>query len=140
MALATFLQILRPHSLEERRALRLYQVDAQRLATRMRGILDDWLGLRELEPDYNQLANTAAVYRWELMRLAREADELGPPRSIVSLHRDIHNAVVGAARACQLLANGYRSHKSEAVCDGQALLLETVTEVNELVAQLQMRI
>lgn len=140
MALATFLQLIRPHSIEERRAVRVYQVAAQRIAERVRSIFDDWLGLREFEADYNQLANSAAVYRWELMRLAREAEELGPPRSIGSLHRDIHNAVVGAARACQLLANGYRSHKSEAVCDGQALLLETVTEVNELVAQLQMRI
>lgn len=139
MALATFLQLIRPHSIEERRAVRVYQVAAQRIAERVRSIFDDWLGLREFEADYNQLANSAAVYRWELMRLAREAEELGPPRSIGSLHRDIHNAVVGAARACQLLANGYRSHKSEAVCDGQALLLETVTEVNELVAQLQMR-
>lgn len=140
MALATFLQLLRPHSLEERRAQRLYQLAAQHLAAQMRKILDGWLELREWEADYNQLANASAVNRWELMRLAREAEELNPPRSVGSLHRDIHNAVIGAARACQLLANGYRSHKSEAVCDGQALLLETVTEVNELVAQLQMRL
>lgn len=140
MALATFLQLLRPHSLEERRAQRLYEVAVRRVAAQMRKVLDDWLALREMVADYNQLANASAVNRWELMRLAREADELNPPRSIVSLHRDIYNAVVGGARACQLLANGYRSHKSEAVCDGQALLLETVTEINELVAQLQMRL
>ena len=141
MALATFLQLLRPPSLaQERRAQRLYQVAAQRMALRMRTVLDDWLALREVEADYNLLANSAAVNRWELMRLAREAEQLIPPRSVASLHRDIHNAVVGGARACQLLANGYRSHKAEAVCDGQALLLETVTEINELVAQLQMRI
>ena len=106
----------------------------------MRHIFDDWLKLREVEADYGQLANAAAVNRWELMRLAREAEQFSPPRSIMSLHRDIHNAVIGGARACQLLANGYRSHMSEAVCDGQMLLLETVTEINELVAQLQMRI
>lgn len=140
MALATFLQLLRSHSLEERRALRLYQIAAQRMAARMGNILDDWLALREVEVNYNQLANAAAVNRWELMRLARHAEKSGAPRSVGSLHRDIHNSVVGAARACQLLANGYRSHKSEAVCDGQALLLETVTEINELVGQLQMRI
>jgi hypothetical protein len=58
---------------------------------------------------------------------------------LAGVHRDVLNAVVGAARACQLLANGYRSHKSEAVCDGQALLVETVNEIDDLVGQLQMR-
>jgi hypothetical protein len=57
-----------------------------------------------------------------------------------AMHRDVQNALVGAARACQLLANGYRFHKSEAVCDGQALLVETVADISELVAQLQMRV
>ena len=55
------------------------------------------------------------------------------------MHRDVQNAVIGSARACQLLANGYRFHKSEAVCDGQALLVETVANITDLVAQLQMR-
>jgi len=51
----------------------------------------------------------------------------------------VHNAVLGSARACQLLANGYRGHKSDAVCDGQALLLESVADINALVDQLQIR-
>ena len=71
--------------------------------------------------------------------MARDANELEPPRSLSGVHRDVQNAVVGCARACQLLANGYRFHKSEAVCDGQALLVETVADLSELVAQLQMR-
>jgi len=139
VALATFLQLLRPHSLEEQRAQRLYRAETEKMAQRLREIFDEWLALREYESDYVQLANAAAVSRWELMRLARDADTLDPPRSIVATHRDIHNALVGAARACQLLANGYRFHKSEAVCDGQALLVETVADLSELVAQLQMR-
>ena len=139
MALATFLQLLRPTSLQEQRAQRAYQAEVQQIASRMQAIFDDWLTLRELESDNGELANAAAVSRWELMRLARSAEQIEPPRSWVGIHRDVHNAVVGAARACQLLANGYRGHKSEAVCDGQALLLETVTDINGLLGQLQMR-
>jgi hypothetical protein len=140
VALATFLQLLRPVSLEEQRAQRRYRADAEYLASRLRGIFDDWLALREVESDNFQLANAAAVSRWEVVRMLKGVEELDPPRSLVGLHRDIHNALVGAARACQLLANGYRFHKSEAVCDGQALLVETVADLSELVAQLQMRV
>jgi hypothetical protein len=139
VALATFLQLLRPHSLHEQRAQRLYRARAQQLASRVRAVFNNWVAVRELEPDNSRLANAAAVNRWELMRLAREAEGLEPPRSLLTLHRDVLNAVIGAARACQLLANGYRSHKSEAVCDGQALLVDTVKEIDDLVGQLQMR-
>jgi hypothetical protein len=139
VALATFLQLLRPHSLQEQRDQRLYRAHAQQIADQVRRTFDAWLALREVESDYTQLANAAAVNRWELMRLVKDTDHLDPPRSLASVHRDVLNAVVGAARACQLLANGYRFHKSEAVCDGQALLVETVGDINELVAQLQMR-
>jgi len=139
VALATFLHLLRPHSLHEQRAQRLYRARAQQLASRVRAVFDDWVAVREVEPDNSRLANSAAVNRWELMRLVREVDGLEPPRSLAGVHRDVLNAVVGAARACQLLANGYRSHKSVAVCDGQALLVETVNEIDELVGQLQMR-
>ena len=106
----------------------------------MRAIFEEWLALREVESDNIQLANASAVNRWELMRLAREAETREPPRSLLVLHRDIHNSVVGAARACQLLANGYRGHKSAAVCDGQALLVETVSGLSELIDQLKMRV
>jgi hypothetical protein len=140
VALATFLQLLRPHSLEEQRAQRLYRPEAEQLASRLRTIFDDWLALREVESDNFQLANAAAVDRWEVMRILKDAEALTPPRSLSAMHRDVQNALIGAARACQLLANGYRFHKSEAVCDGQALLVETVADISELVAQLQMRV
>jgi hypothetical protein len=140
VALATFLHIRRPHSLHEQRTERLYGARAQQIACRVRAVFDDWVAVREIEPDNGRLANTAAVNRWELMRLVREAEALEPPRSLAGLHRDVLNAVIGAARACQLLANGYRSHKSEAVCDGQALLVDTVNEIDDLVGQLQMRL
>jgi hypothetical protein len=109
------------------------------MAGRLHAMFDDWGSLREVEPDNARLANAAAVNRWELMRLAREIEQLEAPRSLANIHRDVHNAVVGSARACQLLANGYRFHKSEAVCDGQALLVETVSDVADLLSQIQTR-
>jgi hypothetical protein len=139
VALATFLQLLRPTSLHEQRAQRAYRAEVQQIASRMQTIFNDWLSLREIESDNGELANAAAVSRWELMRLARNAEMLEAPRSWTGIHRDVHNAVLGSARACQLLANGYRVHKSEAVCDGQALLLDSVAEINALLDQLQMR-
>jgi hypothetical protein len=139
VALATFLQLLRPQSLQEQRAQRLFSAEVQQIASRLRRMFDDWVALREIEPENPRLANAAAVNRWELMRLAKQAEELDAPRSLINTQRDVHNAVIGAARACQLLANGYRFHKSEAVCDGQALLVETVQDMSELVSQLQIR-
>jgi hypothetical protein len=140
VAIATFLQLIRPQSVHERRELRLFRAEVEQLASRLRRLMDDWLALREVESDYAQLANAAAVNRWELMRLAKDAEQLAVPRSANGIHRDVHNDLVGAARACQLLANGYRFHKSEAICDGQALLIETVDDINELAAQLQLRV
>jgi hypothetical protein len=139
VALATFLQLLRPQTLQEQRAIRAYRAQVQQMADRLQAIFDEWSALREVEPDYTRLANAAAVNRWELMRMARDANQLEPPRSLSNVHRDVQNAVVGCARACQLLANGYRFHKSEAVCDGQALLLETVSDIADLLSQIQMR-
>jgi hypothetical protein len=139
VALATFLQLLRPQTLQEQRAKRLYLAQVQHMVGRLRAMFDDWGTLREVEPDNARLANAAAVNRWELMRLARDMDHLEPPRSLSNLHREIQNAVVGCARACQLLANGYRFHKSEAVCDGQALMVETVDDVADLLTQVQTR-
>jgi len=139
LALASILQLLRPQTLQEQRAQLAYRAQVEQIAGRIRGTFDDWVRMREIEPDNMRLANVAAVNRWELMRLATEAELLEPPRKLASVHREVHEAVVGAARACQLLANGYRFYKSEAVCDGQALLLETVQHISALAAQLQMR-
>jgi hypothetical protein len=139
LALATFLQLLRPTSLQEQRAQRAYRAEVQHIASRMHAIFNDWLSLREVESANSKLANAAAVHRWELMRLARTAEALEPPRSWSGIHRDVHAVVLDSARACQLLANGYRGYKSEAVCDGQALLLDSVADINALLDQLQMR-
>jgi hypothetical protein len=139
MALADFLQLLRAPTVQEQRAQRAYRTRVEEVAKSVQTVFESWLDLREHESDNFELANAAAVYRWELMRMARSTEQLTPPRSLMGVHRDVHNAVEGAARACQLLANGYRGHKSEAVCDGQALLVETVADLSELVDQLKMR-
>jgi hypothetical protein len=139
VALATFLQLIRPHTLQDQRAQRIYSAEVQQVAARLRQVFDDWVALREVEPDNARLANAAAVYRWELMRLARHIEELDPPRSLAGIQRGVHNAVLSSARACQLLANGYRFHKSEAVCDGQAGLVKTVQDMSSLLTQLQLR-
>jgi hypothetical protein len=139
VALATFLQLLRPQSLQEQRAQRLYTIQVKLTADRVQAIFDDWNSLREIEPDNARLANAAAVNRWELMRLAKEVERFTPPRPLGGMQREVHSAVVASARACQLLANGYRFHKSEAVCDGQALLVESLQQVASLVEQIQMR-
>jgi hypothetical protein len=139
VALATFLQLRRPQSLQEQHAQRVYSAEVQQVAARLRQVFDDWVAMREIEPDNARLANAAAVNRWELMRLAKHTELLEPPRPLLSVHRDVHNAVLASARACQLLANGYRFHKSEAVCDGQAMLVEKAQDMGHLVAQLQLR-
>jgi len=139
LALGSILQLIRPQTLQELRAQRLYRTEVQQIATRVQTTFDEWVRMREIEPDNMRLANAAAVNRWELMRLASEAEQLEPPRKLAGVHRGVREAVIAAARACQLLANGYRFYKSEAVCDGQALLVETVQGITALAAQLQMR-
>ena len=132
MALATFLHLLRSHSIEDERLERQYRTQVGSVATQVHAVFDDWMALREIEPDYGRLANAAAVNRWELMKLAAQVERLVPSRALGHVQRDMHAALLKAARACQLLANGYRFHKSGAVCDGQALLLETLETLDGL--------
>jgi hypothetical protein len=131
------LQWIRPSTVEARRAERLFRAEALRIASQLRKILDSWSSVREIEPENDRLANAAAVNRWELMRLAQDAEQLQAPRPLSGAHRELCEAVTSSARACQLLANGYRFHKSEAVCDGQALLLDTLASLDRLHQQLQ---
>jgi hypothetical protein len=133
------LHLRRPLTLEDQRAQRDYGTAVQQLTERVQGIFAEWRDLRAEEGDYGRLANAASVYRWELMRLVKETERLEPPRALVTVQRDVLNDIVGAARACQLLATGYRSHTSDTICDGQALLIETVDDLTRLLARLQIR-
>jgi hypothetical protein len=132
LALATFLQLFRPQALDRDHTARVYRAHVDAVCQRVREIFDGWVTQREVEPDYARLANAAAVNRWELMRLKKRADRLHPPRTLNRAHDDLLTAVTASARACQLLANGYRFHKSEAICDGQALFVETIDELDAL--------
>ena len=133
---ASLLQLIRPPTSDERRAQRLLRAHAHTATARVRSIFEAWEALREIEPDYARLANAAAVNRWELMRLVHDTQQLRPPRAMAGFHRELQGALSDAARACQLLANGHRFHKSEAVCDGQALLVDTLATLDRLAAQL----
>ena len=135
MAIATFLQLLRPRTIEDQHAQRVYRGHVVEAVGQIRQTFNNWVALRQIEPDYARLANTAAVNRWELMRLVERIDRLQPPRALNSAHRAMLTTVTASARACQLLAVGYRFHKSEAICDGQALLLETVHDLDDLIVR-----
>ena len=71
------------------------------------------------------------------MRLAQEVEAFTPPRGFGGVHRELLERAVDAARACQLLANGYRSHKSEAICDGQALFVDTIGSLDRIAKQME---
>ena len=116
-----------------------YRVRVLHAAEQVRRACEAWDGLRQIEPDNARLANTAAVNRWELVRLLRQLERLHVPGMLVRLHADLSDALGDAARAWQLLANGYRSHKSEAVCDGQALLVEAAAAVQVISRELETR-
>jgi hypothetical protein len=117
-----------------------YRVRVLAAAEHLRRACEAWDGLRQIEPDNARLANTAAVNRWELVRLLRQLERLHVPSMLSKLHNELSAALNDAARAWQLLANGYRSHKSEAVCDGQALLVEAAAAVQVLSQELETRV
>jgi hypothetical protein len=116
-----------------------YRVRVLDAAEHVRRACEAWDGLRQVEPDNARLANMAAVNRWELVRLLRQLERLHVPEMVSRLHTELSDALGDAARAWQLLANGYRSHKSEAVCDGQALLVEAAAAVQVISQQLETR-
>ena len=116
-----------------------YRVRVLDAAEHVRRACEAWDGVRQVEPDNARLANMAAVNRWELVRLLRQLERLHVPRVVSRLHGDFADALSDAARAWQLLANGYRSHKSEAVCDGQALLVEAAAAVQGITQELETR-
>jgi hypothetical protein len=133
LAIAELLQFLRPHRDDQQHTARVYRAHVEAIGQRVREIFDAWVAQREVEPDYARLANSAAVHRWELMRLGRRAERLHPPRVFNRAHADLVDVVTDSARACQLLANGYRFYKSEAICDGQALFVDTLQQLDSLV-------
>jgi hypothetical protein len=137
---SALLNRFRPPSDADLHSVTLYRATAHDVSARLRSICQAWDGLRQIEPDYTRLANTAAVNRWTTMRQAHQLERLTVPRALTTLHRDLSAALDDAARAWQLLANGYRSYKSEAVCDGQALLVDAAAAVEGISQALEARL
>jgi hypothetical protein len=136
--LSSLLSRVLPQSQTHQQAERSYREQVISVARRVRAVFEAWADMRQMEPDYALLANGAAVQRWELMRLAHEVEAYTPPRGLGGVQRELLERAVDAARACQLLANGYRSHKSEAICDGQALFVDTVASLERLAKQMDL--
>jgi hypothetical protein len=142
MPFSALIRRLRPARSDERPALERFVRHACGAIERVRAMGRDWHDLVQLESDAERLANAAAVNRWELVRLLDHQGEPAP-RPVAAAQRQVHAAVGDAARAFQLLANGHRSHKSDAVCTGQALLSDALAELDrayERLAELRARL
>lgn len=120
---------LRPVSAEQLAALDRYRTTVANVARQAQGMRQEWLALAQIESDAERLANAAAVNRWRLARLGERLRQEAAPRLGCGADRAVQRALSSAARAFQLLANGYRFHKSDAVCDGQTLLVECVDQL-----------
>ena len=132
----TLLRKLRPLSPADRAQIQEYRGAVKPAISRACTVRDAWLDAVLIEREAGRLANAASVYRWELARLAQTLDAMEPPRRVVRLHDRLQSAVFDTSRACQSLANGHRFYNSDAVCDGQALLIDAVDRVDRLAQDL----
>ncbi len=139
MPFHTLLQWLRPASADELLALERYRAAIVSVAQQTQDMSERWLAFAQLESDAERLANTAAVNRWELAMMGERLRELQVPRPAAATDRDVRRSLTSLTRAFQLLANGYRFHKSDAVCDGQALLVDRVGRLQAASRQLHER-
>ena len=140
MPFTSLIRRLRPLPAAEAEALAAYRERLAPTAHRVGSVRDEWLEAAARDPVDMQLANTASVHRWELSRLLAEVDALEPPPVAASAHQQVRRALEDAARGCQLLATGSRSHKSEAICDGQVLLVGAAESLERLLSDLDKRL
>jgi hypothetical protein len=131
MSLSAFIQRLRPDTTEEVLALVEYQRHASTVVERVRAMGDEWQARTQLESDSERLGNAAAVNRWELARLIERQQQEPAPRLATTAARHLRIALHELTRSFHLLANGHRSHKSDAVCDGQALLVQALADLDD---------
>lgn len=132
MPLASIIRRFRGPTAEELDAVRDYRTEVEPAVGRLLSIRDLWLDLTLTERDDTRLANTASIYRWELARLGQRVAGLEAPVLVANAQRALLNVLSEASRGCQLLATGHRFHKSETVCDGQTLLVESAEEAERL--------
>ncbi len=140
MPFGSLIRRIRPLPAAEAEALVTYRDAVAPLVERVVGIRDEWLEAAGGQPVDEQIANTASVRRWELARLASQLAEVAPTVVAASAHQQLRQAVEDAARGCQLLATGARSHKSEAICDGQVLLVKAAESVERVLLEIDARL
>ena len=140
MPFASLIRRLRPLPRAEVEALAAYRDRIAPVALQVSEVRDRWLEMVAQHPVDDQLANSASVHRWELSRLAADMEGIEPPPVAASVHHQVRRAVGDAARGCQLLATGSRFHKSEAICDGQVLLVDAAESLQKLLADLDGRL
>ncbi len=137
MAFDSLLRHFRRPKPEELEALREYHAQTAPLIERVRSMHDEWYTKSEVAAEKVRLANIASVNRWEVVRMGEQVEGLAAPPLAGGSHRDIVSALKDAARAYQLLATGHRYHRSEALCDGQTLLSESIETLSSARRQIE---
>jgi hypothetical protein len=132
VSLRTLWRRFRKPSEQEVQEIRDFRATALPAVRRAQGHLDRWLKTRDEEPDNEQLANAASVHRWELARLTQEVRQQTPPPRAQALHAELAACLDDYSRAFHLLGTGERYNRSDTVCDGQALLVDTGTRLQRL--------
>ena len=104
--------------------LEAYASAVRPLFSRVSALYEAWFERFSLEARDEDLANLAAINRWETAGLLEAARLLDPPKGLERAHGILLRVLERSARGSHLLSSGYRFNSSRARCDGQALLLE----------------
>ncbi|MCC7104542.1 MAG: hypothetical protein IT307_05315 [Chloroflexi bacterium] len=121
------------------RQLAEYGALAQHVFSRTAALHEAWFVKASLEGQEEDLANVAAIHRWEAAGLAVILKQVEPPPGFTRAHQQLVDVVERVARASRLLSTGYRFHSSSARCDGQALMVETAQRLRLVQRRLEER-
>jgi hypothetical protein len=105
-------------------AQRGYVQVALELLARCEELHQGWLEQVDEQRRNERLANATAVYYWYLRSLRERLGTLDAPPSLGAWHEALSAAFDAAARATQLMSQGYRFHNVRRICDGGLLLEE----------------
>jgi hypothetical protein len=103
-------------------AERGYVQVALELLARCEELHQRWLEQLEEQRRHERLANAAAVYHWYLNSLRGRLAVVESPPALGAWHEALTGALDSAARATQLMSQGYRFHNVRRICDGGLLL------------------
>lgn len=129
MSLFSNLFRLRQRPSVDPRELAAYAELVQHTFGRAIQLHEAWFAEAALGRDEEDLANQAAIHRWEAAGLADGLRRVGPPAGFARAHQLLVEVLERMARAARLLSNGYRFHNASTRCDGQALLLDTAARL-----------